>query len=236
MGIKPNKGGNGSGNGSSTPAVDAYGYKYFTDLVEVTNTFGTYGGLIMSAVNTGSLSQVYEAGYDGQISFSSTTTSLTGANIRFNTGNSFPKTGDIMRIWIKMPATIDANSVINFGFLDAVTATPANINGIQITGNSCRGIGMVASSSTLANNPITVNPSSRYCLEIKYTTDTNSTVKVYDSTNGTVLHTADVIGSSGKRVIGMTMVNSGTVAKELCTVDACDLKLIKRGTRFPDGF
>jgi hypothetical protein len=232
MPIRPIDKGTSSGAGGA--ASSQYMYNFYSDLIELNNTVGSYGVLTTTSFSAGTSSALIETGYDGQFTFTSTTTAISGGSLRIGNVNITPKTGDVTRFWFKTPATIDASSVVNFGFADSFLSSPQNFIGMQLSGNSCRGLIITAGVSTQANNPITLDPSVRYCAEVKYTSDTQVTIKIYNSTTGSELNSSSFTVTVTRRVPIMVAVNTGTVAKDIIIADAIDLRLVKRGTKLPE--
>lgn len=237
MPIRPNKGGGnsgGSGSNNSPYNPAASGNTEYSDLIEVINTAGTYGVVSLSALLSGIFTLQQEDNYDGQVLITSSTSANSGGTIRLGGGgNIFPKSGDSFRVWIKMPSSIDSASVVYCGFLDATTTSPQNMTGAKISGATYNACSIVAGSTTLSSNSVTLTASSRYCIEVKYTSNTTATVKLYDSSNGNVLDTSNVTITSTRRVSIVTAFNTGTVAKDLVVVDAIEYKLTPRNVRFP---
>jgi len=233
MAIRPiNNGGSGSGGGGAV--ASPYMYNFYSDLIELNSAMTSYGVITTVSLSGGTCATLIETGYDGQFTFTSSTTAISGGSLRIANGNITPRAGDITRLWFKTPATMDASSVVNFGFADSFLTSPQNFVGMQLSGTSCRGLVITAGASTQANNPITLSPSTRYCAEVKYTSDTQASIKIYSNTDGSELNSSSFTVTVTRRVPIMVAVNSGTVAKDIIIADAIDLRLVKRGTKLPE--
>lgn len=234
MPLRPSKntstGGSGSGGSSSSPYV----VSYYSDLVEVNNSVGSYDFITIAALSSGLFSISSEADYDGQLTVTSSTTAISGGSIRIGNTNIFPKTGDIARFWFKTPASVDSASVLNFGFSDSLLASPQNFVGFQLSGSSARGLTISSGSSTQSGSSYTVSAGTRYCAEVKYTSDTQVSIKLYSNSDGSELFSTTMTTSSGRRVPIAVAVNTGTVAKDIITADAIDFRMVKRGKKLPE--
>lgn len=236
MPLRPSKNTGSGGSGSTTPYNPAGSGNYdFSDLIECSNSAGTYGSITLYSMLSGYLGIVSDDGYDGQILIQSSTTASSGGSIRISGATHItPKTGDSCRIWFKMPAAMDSASLVYCGFIDSgVNATPQNVCGARISGSTYNACSVVTGTQTLSASSVTLNTSARYCVEVKYTSSTTATVKLYDSSNGNVLDTSNITINSYRRNVLIVGSNSGTVAKDIVTVDALEYKLAPRGLRFP---
>lgn len=236
MPLKPSKNTGSGGSGSTTPYNPAGNGNYdFSDLIECSNAVGTYGSVTLALVSSGFAAMQYDDGYDGQMLFQSSTTASSGCSLRLTgASNIMPRSGDTCRFWFKMPSTIDSSSVVYCGFLDLFSSlTLGNAVGAKIAGSTYNACTSVSSSVTLSSNSVTLSPSSRYCVEVKYTSSTAATVKLYDSSNGNVLDTSNLTVNNTKRGVAIYGLNTGTVAKDIIIVDAFEYKLVARGVRLP---
>lgn len=215
----------GSGGSSYTLESDKNNFYNFNDFINFLQSSAPANG----AINSATALPEPTLNRDGVYRFTSSTTAASGWRF-FQYQQISPQVGDRFRAWFKTPAIIDANTTISFGFTTAIPPITDGF-GALVVGNQLKARVTVTSVDTLSGSAYTLATSTWYCIQTTMKASNQCEVVLYDAA-GTVLttltSTATFPSVTQGLAAGMMVTNSGTVAVDLLSLDAVELKLATR--------
>lgn len=126
----------------------------------------------------------------------------------------------VLTVYFKMPAVINANTVIQIG---THAASSADRTGLEISGTTCQGKVVIGGTATATGGTYTVTADTWYIGRVMYGGDSSAAFELYSDT-GTKLYTytANTALFAGAN-IGFRATNSGTAALSMCRVDMMEI-------------